>query len=215
MKHALYALGALMGAYLWADKFLFRGELAHLFRRGWAERLKPLTRHFAGRDAVPSPELSSEVPDAGELVPRKAYFPTPSAPQDASDPQAVSNASGDATFVAPPEPEMLEWRAPEFGFREKDRGPDNPAATATATPAPEPSKQPLMWGDAGFSSRRFIPRDDETGEGDWIEVYDPEQIRREVAAALEGIGSQTPAVELAPSDEEEYQVEHFDAGAYR
>lgn len=214
MKHALYALGVLMGAYLWADKFLFQGELANLFCRGWAERLKPLTRRLVRRDPVPAPEPTAEVPDAGELVPRKAYFPTPSAPQDASDPKAVPNASGDATFVAPPEPEMLEWRAPEFGSREKDKSPDTPAATATATPAPEPSK-PLMWGDPGFSSRRFIPRDDETGEGDWIEVYDPEQIRREVAAALEEIGSQTPAVELAPSEEEEYEVEHFDAGAYR
>lgn len=221
MRSALYALAVLLAAYLWVDKFLFRGELARLFAEGWARRLRTLVRLLRRAARPPSEVPTPAMPEHGELVPRKAYFPSSTAPAGASDPKAVSKAAGDATFVVPPaseaDPEVLEWRAPEYSHTEPPARPASPVPPAITSPnAP---RTPPLWDDEGFSTGRFIPHDDESGEGEWLAEYDPEKIQREVMAALEQFEQQTAEQELfhdePPTDHEQYEVEHFNAAAYK
>lgn len=221
MRSAFYALAVLLAAYLWVDKFLFRGELARLFAEGWARRLRTLVRRLPRQATRPPSELTTPaMPEHGELVPRKAYFPSSTAPAGASDPKAVSKAAGDVTFVVPPasevEPEVLEWRAPEYSHTEPPEHPASPVPPATTTL--NPPRTPPLWDDEGFSTGRFIPHDDESGEGEWLVEYDPEKIQREVMAALEQFEQQTVEQFIQddpPADHEQYEVEHFDAAAYK
>lgn len=211
MKHVLLALGALLGAYLWADKFLFGGELARLFLRGWRERFSALTPRRWRHAAAPEPEYApSEAPDAGELVPRRKYLPTAAVPADASDAKAVSNTEGNATFAVPkgeePEPEIMECRAPELDRKAR---PEVPPRMSAAT---EGRKAPPLWDEMGIG--RFIPRDDGTQEGDWIVQYDEEEIRRELQQIEREQFEQQYAQEAPPTANEQLEVEQFDTAAY-
>lgn len=192
--------------YLYADKFLFRGELAHLFIEGWRQLL-PFTRRFCRRRPA-APQVPESVSDRGAadalLVERKRYVSGQRMPAGAKVLKAASNDSEDDIFASAPQadggPEVFEWRAPEFLQRK-------PSGAAV--------KRSPRWEDKGFACAHFVPGSDGAEEPELVEIPDMEQIRREVASTLERIRDAELRAELEPTDEERYGIEHFDADTFR
>lgn len=208
LTRAFYLVFGMFLIYLYVDKFLFRGKLAHLFIEGWRQLL-PFTRRFCRRrPAVPQAPVPESVLDRGAtdalLVERKRYVSGQRMPAGAKVPETVSNDSEDDTFVSAPQadggPEVFEWRAPEFLQRKP------PGAGAKGMP---------HWEDKGFACAHFVPGSDGDEEPELVEIPDMEQIRREVASTLEMIRDAELRAELEPTDEEKYGIDHFDADTFR
>ena len=81
-------------------------------------------------------------------------------------------------------------------------------------PQPRKGLAAERWEDPKFSGR-FIQRDDESGETDILPAVDPEQVRREVAASLQGVLEEQARDEFRPSEEELSELGHFDMDAFR
>lgn len=194
--------------YLYADKFLFRGKLAHLFVEGWRQLLPFTRRSYRRRPVAPQASVSESVSARGAaddlLVERKRYVSGLRMPAGAKAPETASNDSEDDTFASAPQAdggsEVFEWRAPEF-LQQKPPGPI--------------AKRPPRWEDKGFACAHFVPGSDGDEEPELVEIPDMEQIRREVASTLEMIRDAELRAELEPTDEERYGIEHFDADTFK
>lgn len=198
MRETLSALALLLGVYLYLDKFLFGGRLGGLFLTGWRELLRIPTRSLRGKDG--SPAMQPPAPDPADLVERKAYDGGHKVPVGDKTPETEPNAPQSDTFALPEgdstAPELQEWRDPSFG------------------PQPRKGLAAERWEDPEFSGR-FIQRDDESGETDILPAVDPEQVRREVAASLQGVLEEQARDEFRPSEEELSELGNFDVDAFR
>lgn len=196
MRETLCTLALLLGAYLYLDRFLFGGRLGGLFLEGWRERLRLPSR----RKEAPAAQVPSPAPGADDLVEMKVYVSGQRVPEGDKREKTEPKSDGGDTFALPEgkaaADETTEWRDDSFGRR------------VTRQQAPQ------RWEDPGFSGR-FIQRDDGSGEADILPVVDPEQVRREVAASLQGVLEEQARDEFRPTEEELSELGNFDVDAFR
>lgn len=196
MKETLCTLALLLCAYLYLDRFLFGGRLGALFLEGWRERLRLPSR----RRETPAAQVPPPTPGAGDLVETKVYVSGQRVPEGDKREKTESKSDGDDTFALPEgkaaEDETTEWRDDSFGRKITER------------------YTLQRWEDPGFSGR-FIQRDDGSGEADILPVVDPEQVRREVAASLQGVLDEQARDEFRPTEEELSELGNFDVDAFR
>lgn len=200
MRETLSALALLLGVYLYLDKFLFGGRLGGLFLTGWRELLRIPSRSLRGKGGSPAVQAPAPDPDPVNLVERKAYDSGHKVPVGDKREETEPKAPQSDTFALPEgdstAPELQEWRDPSFG------------------PQPRKGLAAERWEDPEFSGR-FIQRDDESGETDILPAVDPEQVRREVAASLQGVLEEQARDEFRPTEEELSELGHFDMDAFR
>lgn len=196
MREIFCTLALLLGAYLYLDRFLFEGGLGGLFLEGWRERFRLPSR----RKEVPAAQVPSPAPEAGDLVEMKVYAHGQRVPEGDKREKTEPKSDGDDTFALPEgkaaEDETTEWRDDSFGRRITEQ------------------YAPQRWEDPGFSGR-FILRDDGSGEEEILPVVDPEQLKREVAASLQGVLEEQARDEFRPTEEELSELGNFDVNAFR
>lgn len=187
----------LLGVFLYTDRFLFRGELIRLFLQGWRQilRVRP-------RKASPPAALESLSSVSGEyLVVRKEYA---EGTERQAGEQAAENESTDerkTTFTSATEasaqPEILEWRDPNYFSDQPSKKSSNLAQGAD----PKSSR----WEDDDFAG----------GISDTELSHETEHIQREVAASLEDWMIEEVRIEMEMSAEEASDVEAFDVNAFQ
>lgn len=214
MKMILIIWAGFFSAYLYMDKFVFRGQLGTLFRRGWCQllggwlapfrRWKPHHKQIIPENTLLPQEPVESLSD-DNLVVRKRYVSGQRVPAGDIGPKSESTAADNNTFApatkADAEPEVLEWRAPSFQKKE----------------APKPPRKvpPPRWEDEDFAMTTTVVHNEESGEEEIVQVPDSEQIRREVAARLEAIEDAEILAAIVASEAEKYDVEHFETSTYR
>lgn len=196
----VYILLLVMGIFLYIHYFLFRGELAHLFVRGWRELM-----HIGSKEATPPTVSSAAAPVLAEgLVVCKEYVEGMERQAGEPGPKNEPTHERITTFTtakeASAQPEVLEWRDPTYF---SDLPPDKPLKTAT-----DIVSKPMQWEDENFAGH---PPTDGIAEADLS--FQTEQIEREVAASLDWKIEEV-RIEMEMSAEEASDVEAFDVDAF-
>lgn len=99
MKDILFTFLGLGTAYLYLDKFLFRGHLGSLFVEGWQHLLRlPRRRKGSSSEASPAVTLPSADSSDGQLIERKVYTSCQRVPEGDMAAKTASNASAGDNF---------------------------------------------------------------------------------------------------------------------
>ena len=99
MRDILFTFLGLGTAYLYLDKFLFRGHLGSLFVEGWRHLLH-LPRRRKGSSSEASPPVTLPAADSsdGQLIERKVYTSCQRVPESDMAAKTASNASAGDNF---------------------------------------------------------------------------------------------------------------------
>lgn len=157
MRDILFTFLGLGTAYLYLDKFLFRGHLGSLFVEGWRHLLHlPRRRKGSSSEASPSVTLPASDSSDGQLIERKVYTSCQRVPEGDMAAKTASNASAGDNFDTAKASDTEEWTAASFRKKQELK-------TALAGP-------PIDWDDHEFAIEEI--------------AADTERIRQEVDAAL-------------------------------
>lgn len=99
MRDILFTFLGLGTAYLYLDKFLFRGHLGSLFVEGWRHLLHlPRRRKDSSSEASPAVTLPAADSSDGQLIERKVYTSCQRVPESDMAAKTASNASAGDNF---------------------------------------------------------------------------------------------------------------------
>lgn len=124
MEPLLKSLAGLFFCYLFADKYLFRGQLASIFFGGFATILH-IRLSGVRKRGTSSDDLTVQPAEASQLILTKRYSSTRQRPGTDKIGSREINKKQDVTFDEKQSPEaeetVSEWRAPRLLFNQAVR----------------------------------------------------------------------------------------------